>query len=126
MRTLYMNGDIVLGCEIPSKNCLPTVIITPPQKSSDVALKAAHTDFVEKFKNNKIADFFNAGDYLTLFPQISKLPDALNGLKKSDIVLYHKIGANDGFDYYIGLPKGIKFSSDWKGLEKCVFVINNK
>lgn len=126
MRTLYMASDIVLGCEIPSKNCLPTVIITPPQKSSNVSLKAAHNDFIEKFKNNKIAEFFNNGDYLTLFPQVIKLPEALDGLKKSEILLYHKIGTNDGFDYYIGLPKDVKFSSDWKGLEKCVFVINNK
>jgi len=126
MRTLYWAGDYPLGCAEPAGNCLPTVIITPPQKSLDISLKSAHNDFIEKFNNNKIADFFNNGDYLTLFPQITKLPEALNGLKKSEIVLYHKVGVNDGFDYYVGLPKNVKFSSDWHGLEKCVFVINNK
>ncbi|HAO08018.1 MAG TPA: hypothetical protein DCQ50_13790 [Chryseobacterium sp.] len=126
MRTLYWAGDFPLGCAEPATNCLPTVIITPPQKSLNITLKVAHNDFIEKFKNNKVADFFNNGDYLTLFPQITKLPDALDGLRKSNIVLYHKIGATDGLDYYIGLPKDVKFSSDWHGLEKCVFVINNK
>lgn len=128
MRTLYenTNGHIVYGCAEPPGNCLPTVIITPVLKSSNAYLKTTHDDFIEKFKSNKVADFFNNGDYLTLFPQIIKLPEALEGLKKSDIVLYHKIGTNDEYDYYIGLPKSVKFSSDWKGLEKCVFVINNK
>jgi hypothetical protein len=127
MRTLYGEGYPFIGCAEPPRNCLPTVIINgSSQLKSTSKLKIAHNDFIEKFKNNKVAEFFNNGDYLTLFPEISQLPDALYGLQKSEIVLYHILGGNDGLDYYIGLPKEIKFNSNWQGLEKCVFVVNNK
>ncbi|MDO9258032.1 MAG: hypothetical protein Q7U54_21140 [Bacteroidales bacterium] len=125
MRSLH-HYSTVYYCGDPAENCLPEVIITPPQKSSSNSLKYAYSDFSEKFKNKDIAEFFTNGDYLTLFPEIKQLPDALSGLRNSNIILHHVVGEKDGLDYYIGLPKNINFSSDWKGLEKCVFVINDK
>lgn len=127
MRTLYNVDYPFIGCAEPPHNCLPTVIIEGPAPLKSASKrKIVYNDFIEKFKNKKVAEFFNNGDYLTLFPKISQLPDALHGLQKSEIILYHILGVNDGLDYYIGLPKDVKFKSDWQGLEKCVFVINNK
>jgi hypothetical protein len=126
MRTLYMAGPMVLGCAEPPANCLPTVIITPTQLKSTSNLDIAYNSFVDNFNNGKANEFFKSDDYLLLFPEVNSLPGVLNELRNSDIKLHHQKNKQDGFDYYIGLPKKVDFNSDWKGLEKCVFVVNYK
>ena len=126
MRTLYMAGPIVLGCAEPPANCLPTVIITSTQLKSTSNLDIVYNNFIGKFNNGKANEFFKSDDYLLLFPEVNSLPNVLIELQNSDIKLYCQKSKQDGFDYYIGLPKNVDFNSDWKGLEKCVFVVNYK
>jgi len=125
MRTLY-NNPLGVYCEPPALNCLPTVIIIAFPNKDASPLELAYADFIAKFENNNIQDFFKTGDYLTLFPQILILPNVLTELQNSDIILHYQKSEVDGYDYYIGLPKNVTFESDWKGMEKCVFVIHNE
>lgn len=126
MRTLYQPSPGVYGCAEPPANCLPTVIITPTQLKSTSNLDIAYTNFVDKFNKGKVNEFFKSDDYLMLFPEVNSLPGVLIELQNSDIKLYHQKSKQDGFDYYIGLPKNTDLNSNWTGLERCVFVVNYK
>lgn len=110
---------IVFGCWWPANNCLPTTYV------SSSSMEKANENFINNFNNNTIDEFFKGGDYLTLFPELKKMTEVVNGLVSSNIILFHEIGKDDGLDYYIGLPKEIKYLSDWKGREKCVLVVDN-
>jgi hypothetical protein len=113
---------IILGCAWPSWNCLPTVVITPEQKTPT---NDAYKDFIEKFKSNNLDEFFALGDYISLFPNVANLPEVVREIVASKINFYYEVGT-DGFDYYIGLPKEVDYHSDWTGQEKVVFVIDNQ
>jgi hypothetical protein len=94
-------------------------------KSSD-QLNSVYEVFLNKFNTNHTNEFFTTGDYLTLFPQLINMPDVVEGLSESSIILHHDVGSEDDFDYYIGLPTGTDYLSNWEGDSKCVFVIDNQ
>ncbi len=117
---------VVLGCWWPSYNCLPEVVITPSTKGSSEKLLNAYNDFINKFNNDEVSIFFSNGDYLTLFPALKDMEDIVEGLRTKEIVLHYDIGKENGFDHYIGLPKGVDYHSDWRDKVKCVFQIDNR
>jgi len=117
---------IILGCWWPPSFCLPTVVITGNSQECPVPVKNAYDDFINKFTNDSVSSFFNYGDYLTLFPELANMPDVVQGLSNSNIILHKDVGKDDSCDYYIGLPDSINYLSDWHGAQKCVFVIDNK
>ena len=120
-------GQIILGCFWPPMACLPTVTIyANPIDDGSIEVKNTYNNFINAFNNNKINEFFSSGDYLTLFPELIYMPDVIDGLCSSKIILHYDIGSDDGFDYYIGLPDSVNYLSDWQGEQKCVFVIDNQ
>ena len=119
----YGGIDIfILGCAWPSSNCLPTVVITPDERTPT---NEAYNDFIEKFKSNNLDEFFAVGDYISLFPNVVNLPEVIREIVASEINFYYEVGT-DGFDYYIGLAKEVDYHSDWRGQEKVVFVIDKR
>lgn len=139
LRTLYylpmydeyglFYGFMFLGCLWPSTNCLATVTITVAATDGSEPevekIEQAYENFTSSFNSDNVDGFFNTNQYEILFPQLSIFPDVLSGLRNAEISLHHDVG-DDGLDYYICLPDSVDFSSDWSGLEKCVFVIDNQ
>jgi hypothetical protein len=120
----HIIGWNILGCTWPSTNCLPTVVITPPDGDKSPT-EEAYIDFIDKFNRDRIEEFFSEGDYLSLFPSLTNMPDVVKKFVDSDLNLYLEIG-KDGLDYYIGLPIEIDYKSDWRGQEEIVFVIDKQ
>lgn len=117
---------IILGCWWPPDNCLPTVVISGNSQECPAPTKNAYDDFINKFTNDSVSSFFTNGNYLTLFPELVNMPDVVQGLSNSTIILHKDVGKNDSLDYYIGLPDSVDYLSNWQDLQKCVFVIDNK
>lgn len=118
-----------LGCHWPPANCLPTVVIygdaidgTDPQQ---MAIEASYENFTTAIENGNMNRFIQTTEAVTLFPDIVLFPDVISGLANSEIIMHQEVG-EDGLDYYICLPDSVDYTSNWLGLEECVFVIDNQ
>jgi hypothetical protein len=124
MRTLWIEFDLYgniryIWCGYPPANCLPTVIVYSKAESK------AYELFIQAYQSESVNKFFSSKDWVSLFPDLNLLPDALAGLQSGNIILHLIKGTNDNLDYYVGLPKDVSINSKWKGLEKCVLVVDS-
>lgn len=115
MRTLICHWDwmwngssyqymiIWCNCVWPRLNCLPTVVITPSDRSE-------YDSFKHHYDQGLISDYFSTDDYRSIFPDLDDL-GVVSGLRNGEITLSLFSDTISGKDFYIGLPNDTKFST---------------
>lgn len=96
--------DCCVICEGVNGNCLPDVIITPPDKSysstdnsvdlqqlySDLRKYILHDEENNTHVNGQVSSFFNSEDWIPLFPYLDQFPDVITLLQTGQAKLIAK------------------------------------
>lgn len=90
----WTSWDDDLGCQGDPLNCMPVVIVRPHMQAAQTDLESAVVE-----GPGSVAQFFTAGDYDVLFPDLNNQPVVLAELQSGNY--QGVISAISGIDHYV-------------------------